>query len=240
MKGTDGADVIVGSPARDFVYGLGGDDLICGRGDSDVLIGGRGNDRIVDAVTRRSAQQVLIGGRGRDRLWSDQSIQRGGPGADHLRCGGSSFGDRGDDTITSTGLCHRLSGGPGNDLLKAAPEEFAFADFTGAPRAIHVDLSAGRATGWGFDTIVGISNVEGSRYPDIILATDRINYLLGGGGADLITGGAGGDFIEGNGGNDSIGGGRGADELNGGVDRDRIHGGRGPDVCENGERVSKC
>lgn len=44
LRGTRGADVIVGGRGDDRIRGGGGDDLICGRGGDDVLRGGRGDD----------------------------------------------------------------------------------------------------------------------------------------------------------------------------------------------------
>lgn len=43
---TAGADVIVGTSARNVVDGLGGNDRICGGGGNDSLRGGGGNDRL--------------------------------------------------------------------------------------------------------------------------------------------------------------------------------------------------
>ncbi|CAG0992925.1 hypothetical protein GPROT1_03181, partial [Gammaproteobacteria bacterium] len=53
--GTDGNDVLNGSPRDDVIVGLGGNDVINGLGGNDVICGGDGND-------------ILAGGAGNDRL----------------------------------------------------------------------------------------------------------------------------------------------------------------------------
>ncbi|HLM63412.1 MAG TPA: neocarzinostatin apoprotein domain-containing protein [Acidimicrobiales bacterium] len=62
ITGTEGDDVLVGSPRADVVCGLGGNDLLWGGPGADVLIGGPGDD-------------WLFGGPGNDR-------NLGGPGHD--------------------------------------------------------------------------------------------------------------------------------------------------------------
>ena len=77
IRGTSGADVIVGSRFADQIDGRRGADVICG---------GRGNDRI----TGGNGADVLVGGNGRDDL-------RGGGGADLL------IGGRGNDDCRGNG-----------------------------------------------------------------------------------------------------------------------------------------
>lgn len=83
IYGSDGADRIRGTAARDVICGERGNDRIDGRGGDDVIIGGAGND-------------TIVGGPGKDRLfgaWGDDRIVArdgtadvvdSGPGADRL------------------------------------------------------------------------------------------------------------------------------------------------------------
>jgi Ca2+-binding RTX toxin-like protein len=69
--GTDGPDVITGTPEIDVIAALGGNDTVFGLGGEDVVCGGLGNDR-------------LVGGAGKDRLLGEAGKDRmiGGGGAD--------------------------------------------------------------------------------------------------------------------------------------------------------------
>ena len=57
-----------------------------------------------------------------------------------------------------------------------------------------VDVQVTRSDG-GIDTIVGIEDVLGSNYDDIITGDNGINKLSGGVGQDILTGGAGDDVL---------------------------------------------
>lgn len=96
---TEGPDVIVGTDEHDYVMGGGGDDIIWGRGGADNLSGGTGNDQ--------------LHGEGGDDFLSDIDS-----GNDQL------WGDAGDDRLTvsrlgSTGATYLLSGGDGDDFIRA-------------------------------------------------------------------------------------------------------------------------
>ena len=58
----DGADVFVGSGARELVYGNGGADNLAGGGGGDMLSGGAGND----TLSGGAGDDVLAGGTGAD------------------------------------------------------------------------------------------------------------------------------------------------------------------------------
>jgi len=95
IKGTGGADHIVGTPRRDVINGKGGADRIDGRGGDDIICGGAGTDSV-------------RGGGGADFV-------AGGPGADVVH------GDGGRDTLVGNGGDDLLSGGPGYDRLNGGP-----------------------------------------------------------------------------------------------------------------------
>ena len=64
ITGTDGDDVLTGTPRRDVICGLGGDDTIAGLDGRDRLFGGGG----ADTITGGAGRDVLKGGRGADTL----------------------------------------------------------------------------------------------------------------------------------------------------------------------------
>jgi Ca2+-binding RTX toxin-like protein len=141
-----------------------------------------------DTLTGLDGDDRLVGGAGND-------ILLGGAGDDHLIGGG------GDDV---------LNGGVGGDWA-------VFDDFVLAPVTIDLGKTAQR-TGAGFDTLLNIDNVEGTRYADT---------LKGNGYANELVGNAGNDQIWGYGGNDRIVGGTGDDQLWGGTGGDRYEFARG-------------
>jgi Ca2+-binding RTX toxin-like protein len=78
--GTNGPNVLRGTPKRDVIAGFGGNDRIRGLSGKDVLCGGRGRDRLIGGRGR----DRLIGGPGRDTLrgGAANDVLRGGPGRD--------------------------------------------------------------------------------------------------------------------------------------------------------------
>jgi hypothetical protein len=83
LRGTNGPDVLNGTPEADQINGRGGDDVISGGDGSDAIRGGSGND-IIDAGPGRdfvdggSGDDVIVGGGDGDRL-------NGGSGRDLFR-----------------------------------------------------------------------------------------------------------------------------------------------------------
>lgn len=81
--GSEGPDVLKGTPGADVFCALEGNDTIKGRGGADVVYGGSGADRIFggpgrDSLRGARGRDLLNGGRGRDAC-------RGGPGRDRIR-----------------------------------------------------------------------------------------------------------------------------------------------------------
>jgi Ca2+-binding RTX toxin-like protein len=112
ILGTDGRDVIHGTPGddvifagrgRDRIYGGGGDDVICGGGGrdrisahagNDIIFGGSGNDiingnRHNDVIHGGSGTDLVNGRGGKDRLdgGADFDTIDGGPQKDRCRNG---------------------------------------------------------------------------------------------------------------------------------------------------------
>ncbi|MDQ3952551.1 MAG: hypothetical protein M3279_06270, partial [Actinomycetota bacterium] len=196
IVGTDGDDVLTGTPDADVVVGLDGDDTIRGLAGGDALCGGNGADVIVggpgfDGVAVGRGADEGYGGAGIDLVLEFSSdscspcmpfdprsrdnaadVLSGGPAMDWLA------GEGGDD---------RIVGGPGSDLV------LHLSRFT----SVSIDLSLGRAvsSAGGVDELVGIENAFGSVNSDTIRGDNGPNSLFGFWGQDVIDGAAGGDWI---------------------------------------------
>jgi RTX calcium-binding nonapeptide repeat (4 copies) len=110
IAGSDGDDVLTGTPDADVIAGRGGADMIDGGGGADRVCGDDGNDQVAGGGGR----DRVAGGGGNDRLIgaSGNDILDGGTGSDRL------FGGRGRDRLSGRDSKDRLLGGPNNDRLE--------------------------------------------------------------------------------------------------------------------------
>jgi Ca2+-binding RTX toxin-like protein len=211
LDGGDGADVLIG--------GENGDLFIGGAG-ADVIEGGGGSDRLVYST---ATSGVGLDMRDPASGWGDGA---GDVISGVEEIGGSDFGDRlraalneianfsgglGDDTLTGGaagdsglfGARDVLRGGAGSDWVDYAAE--------GGSRGVSVDLydemfSLGTATdSFGkYDFLIGIENVLGTGYADLIIGASGDNHLRGGAGDDTLDGSGGSDTLDGGDGSDRI------------------------------------
>jgi Ca2+-binding RTX toxin-like protein len=211
IVGTEGNDVLHGTPGRDVIWGGGGDDQIEGALGNDLICGGPGDD-------------LIHGGRGND-------VVDGGAGTDSV------VGDLGDDKVTGGpgnadevggGLgIDTLSGGPGNfdlvhgdygyDRMDGGPgigdiASFATAVAGGRGSGVWASLKAHRARGDGHDRLYRFESLEGSAFRDTLIGNKSANSIDGGPGDDTLIGAGG------------------ADELNGGQGKDACKGAKGRTV----------
>jgi Ca2+-binding RTX toxin-like protein len=211
IVGTEGPDVLHGTPGRDVIWGGGGDDTIEGALGNDLICGGPGND-------------LIHGGRGNDTI-------DGGPGTDRV------YGDLGDDKVTGgSGNNDEVSGGLGIDTLNGGPGNYdlvhgdygydrmdggpgagdiaSFATDVGAGRrgggGVWASLEAHRAYGDGHDRLFRFESIEGSAFADTLIGDKRDNVIDGGPGNDTIRGGGGADTLNGGQGSDRCSGAKGS------------------------------
>lgn len=191
----------------EHVYGTGFSDVIVGNASSNVLLGQAGDD-------------YLRGRIGNDKL-------KGGDGYDHLR------GDDGNDTLYGGNDDDVLRGGLGADLLDGgAGRDTATYSYATAGVRVHLEAglqgsNRGEAAG---DRLVGVENLIGSAYDDLLRGDGAGNSLQGGAGRDAVLGLDGDDRLLGQAGNDTVDGGAGNDTLAGGAGADLILGGSGRDT----------
>jgi Ca2+-binding RTX toxin-like protein len=264
LSGTAKDDVIAGLGGTDTITGAAGDDIVCGGDGDDSISGGPGNDSIsgeggddsvdggsgnadeafyVDSPRRIRASLPTgrITGWGVDRVTAIEDVT-GSELADRLlgdEAENLLDGRQGADLIRGAAGGDLLDGDAGNDNLQGGPGfDVALYDF--APQAINADLGRRRAGGWGRDRLLGIEDLDGSKFGDVLVGNSAENVISGGGGNDLLIGEKGDDELKGEGGADTLEGGPGRDELNGGRGRDTLDGGPGNDVCKRGERRMSC
>lgn len=157
---------------------------------ADTLTGGAGDDILYgfggdDTLKGGAGNDVLAGHAGNDRL-------QGGDGDDYL------LGGAGDDLI---------DGGGGTD----------WASYEDATAGVKVDLTKAGVVqdtgGGGQDTLVGIENLYGSRFSDVLTGDDRDNYIYGGEGDNDLIGGKGDDHLSAGSGANYFFGGEGFDTV---------------------------
>lgn len=186
ISGTEGDDVLLGTPERDIIDARGGDDIVYGRESDDLILGGAGADTLIggdgnDTLHGQDGNDRLFGGRGNDLLF-------GGSGDDHL------FGEDGDDILIGEAGDDYLSGGRGDDRLFGEDgadvlDGDAGADLLdGGAGADRLTGGSGNDTvlaGGGNDTVVtGLTSEElrGPGHP----ASDGDDHYAGGEGFDTL------------------------------------------------------
>ena len=209
IVGTDGNDVLRGTPKRDVIWGGKGDDtiygglgndLICGGPGADLIHGGRGNDEVDggpgagDRVIGDLGDDKVMGGSGGyDEVAGDLGIDvvNGGPGNYDLV-----HGDYGWD---------RMSGGAGKGDIAS----FATSVAGGKGAGVWASLKAHKARGDGHDKLFGFESLEGSAFRDTLIGNKQANVIDGGPGDDHLIGAGGSDQLNGGQGSDGCKGAKG-------------------------------
>lgn len=240
----DGADSVLGGAGDDWLYGEAGNDSLLGGAGSDWIDGGAGND----FLSGEGGGNELYGYDGNDTLLggTENDLLEGGAGQDCLDGGLGNdwlYGDLGDDTLLGGDGDDYLIAGVGSNYLDGGTG-IDWVDYSFSNEGVNVWLPT--ENDWGFtdtnaasvaDTLVGIENVVGSDYDDIIDGDNYANILYGGYGSDELDGYDGDDFIFGEDGDDVINGGYGNDVIDGGDGDDFLAGGGGNDTLVGGEGV---
>lgn len=226
IRGTIGADRLVGTTGRDVICGFDGGDTIYGRGGADIVRAGGGADLVyggdgADDVEGGLGEDTLFGGDGEDQLHGGLGADtlRGGSGTDFLFGGGGwdlVHGELGDDQLGGADGRDRLTGGSGddgvygnggNDVIEGGP---------------------------------GADVLDGAMDDDILRGGTGADNMGGGLGTDSLWGGAGHDRLQSGGGADQMWGGDGNDDLFGTWVAARVDGGTGVDHCPIGKVRTAC
>jgi Ca2+-binding RTX toxin-like protein len=125
----------------------------------------------------------------------------------------SVYGEGGDDFLRLGALVALIDGGAGNDSIVGWDDIILFPDTNGDGVAeelgryvgVNVNLGWGMIVDDGFfgsTPLVGIENVAGTRWADVLVGDAGSNILTGHGGDDRLDGGGGIDILEGGEGDD--------------------------------------
>lgn len=203
VRGTDGPDVLTGTPRADVICAGAGDDRVSGLGGDDVLVGGDGDDTLLGGA----GHDLLQGGWGADVLdgGADSGRSEGGQGADRFLMGAAPDG------------AHQVVGGPGHDVVdysaRTGPVTVTLDGIGGDGEPGEGD-AVGVPAPW--SSSPDVEEVVGGHGNDVLTGTRWPVTLDGGPGADVLRGSSSHDTL------------RGADGVQG---NDRLDGGDGRDSC---------
>jgi Ca2+-binding RTX toxin-like protein len=151
--------------------------------------------------------------------------------------GGELIAGLGDDTLYGGAANEYFEGGAGADTMVGGGGQDRVR-YRNSTAGVTIDLtitgaqmSGGEGAG---DILIGISNLTGTNFADVLTGDANVNWLDGGSGDDLVYGGAGDDLLDGKAGNDTINGGLGDDSIDGGAGADTLIGGGGIDTVSYG------
>ena len=209
IVGTDGDDVLHGTPSRDVIWGGKGDDtifgslgndLLCSGPGADLVHGGRGNDEVdggagdYDRAIGDLGDDKVMGGAG------DHDEAAGSLGIDIVNGGAGNF-----DLVRGDYGWDRMSGGAGRGDVASFATKVAGGKGTG----VWASLQRHRAYGDGHDKLFSFEDLEGSAFRDTLFGDKGNNFIDAGLGDDKISGAGGADTIDGNQGSDSCKGAKG-------------------------------
>lgn len=261
LRGTDNADMIVGSAANEGFILRQGDDTLDGGAGSDMVRYDRNNVSAVNVdLEAGTATGIWDGVAFSHSLSSIENIRGSRDDADTLAGNGVNNyiqGRGGNDTILGRGGDDTLVGESGDDSIDGG-DGYDRAEFWGVNQgdATITELSAGVVqvvSSLGTDVLTGVEElgfsdstvqvsdlfpipgeIVGSGGGDTLSGGDDPETLIAGGGDDRAEGGGGNDTIDGGSGNDTLIGGSGDDSLFGGPGNDRLNGGDGNDEIIGG------
>ncbi len=227
LHGEGGEDTLDGGSGADIVNGGDGDDWVSGGTDSDSLIGGAGNDMLdggagADSQFGMQGDDIYFvnnvgdtaseeADQGTDTVWSFLNAWTLSTNFENLRFNGiGAFsgtgnglaniieGSAGADRLDGIGGNDELIGGAGADALVGG-EGSDTASYSTAANGVAARLLApgantGDAVG---DSYVGVENLTGSQFGDILTGGNDGNVLSGQGGSDTLSGLLGNDTLRG-------------------------------------------
>lgn len=229
MEGGDGNDVLTGGAGDDMLDGGAGVDTVDYWSASQRVVAdlaGSGTNALGEGADTLVGIENLEGSSFNDRFFGDGSsnvfLGRGGDDVMHGRDGADLLlGGGGNDELDGGADNDRLEGGSGNDILVGGTGDDILdggdgvdtVDYWTATQRVVVDLagSGSNALGQGVDTLIGVENLEGTKWHDRLFGDGANNLFVGRagddtiygrGGTDVLLGGAGNDLLYGDEGND--------------------------------------
>jgi len=131
IRGTSGADVIVGNGENNRIWGFGGSDRICGGRGGDMIRPGSGDDRVkggrgADRIVYRSGEDILHGNKGDGDLLDFRS--QGSPVSVDLKKHAAVVGG----TVLTIDGFERVFGGSGDDVISGSDRDEVLKGYAGA------------------------------------------------------------------------------------------------------------
>jgi len=201
--GSQGIDTINGANAADVLFGGAGDDILTGNKGNDYLEGGKGNDTYV--YNSGDGFDTILDTDGQGSIVIDNAP---------ALAGGNQYGDArvhqsadGLHTYTDVGNGNMVI--DGNILVQNWKAGDLGLNMSNTPQGDTVPLVANNITGDLAPILDASGNAKADALGNLISdpntpAPGRADWLIGGGGNDIIEGKAGGDIFEGNAGSDII------------------------------------
>ena len=230
FKGLGGNDSLYGGAGDDIFEGGAGADTMDGQGGRDFVIYMESTEAVAVNLSSRTAAggdatgdtliiiDNLVGSELGDTLTGSKTANYifGYRGNDFL------YGAEGDDSLEGGRGADFIEGGSGSDLVTY---DHSFA-------GVYVNLTTGSLSGGHADgdTLIGIENLAGSDYNDLLIGDSLSNAIIGELGNDQLQGSAGSDSIIGGLGNDTLYGDLGNDSLYGSSGSNLLDGGLGNDL----------
>lgn len=241
IRGSSGADILIGGDGNDFLYGYGGANSLDGGYGNDTYVVYSANDKITDAGGKDAVisyisfvlpdeieNLTLKGSAALDGVGNDLANRIvGTAGANRL------WGGYGNDTLLGGSGNDSIRGGDGNDHLDGG---FGYDVMTGGRgNDTYILNSAGdqvhEKVNEGVDTIYAAFSYQLKPYFENLVLTGRGNIAGSGNSAsNIMSGNSSNNLLAGLDGADSVYGGSGLDTLEGGLGYDTLDGGPGGDL----------
>jgi Ca2+-binding RTX toxin-like protein len=182
ITGTSFSDVLTGNAAANVLNGGAGDDLLFAGAGSDTLIGGYGFDTVDYSFSNVGVTVNLTTGANSngDTLVGIENIN------------GTAF----NDVLSGDSGANTLNGGSGNDILLGdagadlliGGDGVDVADYSTSNVGVYINLFTGENHGGDAegDVLVGIENLKGSAFDDILIGSAETTVLDGGAGNDIL------------------------------------------------------
>jgi Ca2+-binding RTX toxin-like protein len=209
LVGSAFGDTLIGNAGENALRGGAGDDTLIGLGGNDTFDGGAGIDTVSFAANTNyittvdlalTGPQDVGGNEGLDTFVNVENVVAS------LYWGGTLKGDSGANWLTGGINASTLMGRGGDDVLDGHNGWQDTASYAEASTGVTVDLtiSGPQSTGEGNDTLIGIENLTGSAFGDVLKGTSGANVLIGGAGDDMLIGRDGFDRLDGGDGIDTV------------------------------------
>ena len=229
LTGSKYKDKLYGNSGKNILIGGDDTDTLVGGAGADSLYGGTSSttsftdlDNYASYETSAGVKASLSASRTYVASTDTDSFNTGDAKGDVYVNIRNLIGSSADDYLQGDDNANKLLGSAGNDTLEgglggdlldggAGIDTVSYANIS-AGAQLRVNLGQPDDENWGNlndeavgDTYVGIENVQGSAYSDILIGNAGSNSLDGGAGEDTLMGGGGGaDSFNGGDGNDTV------------------------------------